>query len=87
MYAALPAGFSADSLAGRILDSKPRAVLTAGFTRRANKAIGLKAIVDEALAKCEAQGHLVRHVLVAGSRDVPEDVPAVSMRVGLPLCS
>ena len=36
------AGFSADSLAGRILDSKPSVVLTASAVKRGAKPINLK---------------------------------------------
>ena len=36
------AGFSAESLAGRILDSKPKVVLTASAVRRGAKHIDLK---------------------------------------------
>ena len=37
------AGFSADSLAGRILDSRPSVVLTASAVKRGAKPINLKA--------------------------------------------
>ncbi|KAK9908384.1 hypothetical protein WJX75_007079 [Coccomyxa subellipsoidea] len=58
------AGFSAESLAGRILDSKPTVVLTASAVKRGAKPINLKAIVDDALKKVETQDHSVKTVLV-----------------------
>jgi hypothetical protein len=39
------AGFSAESLSGRILDSRPRVVLTASAVKRGAKPISLKARV------------------------------------------
>ncbi|GAQ78587.1 AMP-dependent synthetase and ligase family protein [Klebsormidium nitens] len=58
------AGFSADSLAGRMMDSKPRVVLTCSAVRRGNKVIGLKEIVDKAADICSKQGFDVERVLV-----------------------
>ena len=49
------AGFSAESLAGRIVDSEPKAVITCSGVRRAKKVIELKKIVDEALEICDNQ--------------------------------
>ena len=46
------AGFSADSLADRIIDSKARIVFTADEGIRGNKHIPLKITTDEALIKC-----------------------------------
>ena len=46
------AGFSPDSLAGRILDCKSTALITADEGRRAGKTIALKANADKALARC-----------------------------------
>ena len=46
------AGFSPDSLAGRILDCKSTALITADEGMRAGKAIALKANADKALARC-----------------------------------
>ena len=42
MHSVVFAGFSAESLAGRILDSKPNVVLTASAVRRGAKPIDLK---------------------------------------------
>jgi hypothetical protein len=41
------AGFSAESLAGRVVDSEPKVVVTCTGVKRAAKAIELKHIVDE----------------------------------------
>ena len=63
------AGFSADALASRILDSTPAVVVTASAVRRGAKPIGLKSIVDAACAKAAAEGHAVATV---GVLDKPE---------------
>ena len=42
MHSVVFAGFSAESLAGRILDSKPSVVLTASAVKRGAKPIDLK---------------------------------------------
>ncbi|MDO9339233.1 MAG: acetate--CoA ligase [Bacteroidales bacterium] len=46
------AGFSATSLADRIIDAESNVVITSDGGYRGNKSIPLKAIVDEALVKC-----------------------------------
>ena len=53
-------GFSADALAGRILDADARVVITADGGYRRGAAAALKPAVDEALSRCPD----VRHVLV-----------------------
>jgi acetyl-CoA synthetase len=53
-------GFSADALAGRILDADARVVITADGGHRRGSAAALKPAVDEALARCPD----VRNVLV-----------------------
>ncbi len=46
------AGFSATSLADRIIDAESNVIITSDGGYRGNKSIPLKAIVDEALVKC-----------------------------------
>ncbi|KAG9447374.1 hypothetical protein H6P81_013502 [Aristolochia fimbriata] len=50
------AGFSADSLAQRIIDCKPKAVITCNAVRRGPKVINLKDIVDAALIQSSNEG-------------------------------
>ncbi|XP_068647084.1 acetyl-coenzyme A synthetase, chloroplastic/glyoxysomal-like [Aristolochia californica] len=50
------AGFSADSLAQRIMDCKPKAVITCNAVRRGPKVIPLKDIVDAALVQSSKEG-------------------------------
>ena len=45
------AGFSAESLRSRIINSNSKLVITADAFYRKNKLIGLKKIVDEALSQ------------------------------------
>ncbi|KAF7086940.1 hypothetical protein CFC21_090182 [Triticum aestivum] len=53
------AGFSADSLAQRIVDCKPKLVLTCNAVKRGPKPILLKDIVDAALVESEKNGFSV----------------------------
>lgn len=46
------AGFSANALSSRINDSESKLVITSDGSYRGNKKLDLKAIVDEAVAKC-----------------------------------
>ncbi|KMT07822.1 hypothetical protein BVRB_6g146340 [Beta vulgaris subsp. vulgaris] len=50
------AGFSAESLAQRIVDCKPKIVLTCNAVKRGAKVIGLKDIVDAALVESTNNG-------------------------------
>ena len=50
------AGFSADSLAQRIVDCKPKVVITCNSVKRGAKPILLKDIVDAALVESEKNG-------------------------------
>jgi acetyl-CoA synthetase len=50
------AGFSADSLAQRIVDCKPKLVITCNAVKRGAKPILLKDIVDAALVESEKNG-------------------------------
>ncbi|XP_031960159.1 LOW QUALITY PROTEIN: acetyl-coenzyme A synthetase 2-like, mitochondrial [Corvus moneduloides] len=70
------AGFSAESLAGRILDSGCKAVITYNQGVRGGRIIELKTTVDEAVKNCPS----IKHVFVAqrtdnkvqmGDRDIP----------------
>lgn len=63
------AGFSADSLRGRIIDAGAEILITANEALRGNKRVPLKGIVDEAVNGLS----MVRHVLV--SRRTPTVVP------------
>ncbi|KAH3694037.1 hypothetical protein DPMN_081476 [Dreissena polymorpha] len=65
MHSIVFGGFSADSLADRILDAKCAIVITADGVWRGNKLLNLKDIVDSAVKKCHAEGHTVEHVVVA----------------------
>uniref|UniRef100_A0A1D1YZF8 Acetyl-coenzyme A synthetase n=1 Tax=Anthurium amnicola TaxID=1678845 RepID=A0A1D1YZF8_9ARAE len=53
------AGFSAESLAQRIMDCKPKVVMTCNAVRRGPKVIFLKDIVDSALVDCDKNGFTV----------------------------
>ncbi|MFM7468281.1 MAG: acetate--CoA ligase [Vampirovibrionales bacterium] len=58
------AGFSAQSLADRIIDTQASLVVTANVQCRQGKASSLKTIVDEALALAHTQGHDVPRVII-----------------------
>src|SRR5690606_34797202 len=64
IFSVVFAGFSPDSLADRILDGESDFVVTADEGRRGGKRVALKANVDAALRRAEAEGQAVRHVLV-----------------------
>ena len=50
------AGFSAESLAQRIIDCKPKVVITCNAVKRGSKVINLKDIVDAALVESAQSG-------------------------------
>uniref|UniRef100_A0A7N1A8B3 acetate--CoA ligase n=1 Tax=Kalanchoe fedtschenkoi TaxID=63787 RepID=A0A7N1A8B3_KALFE len=50
------AGFSAESIAQRIMDCKPKVVITCNAVKRGPKVIKLKEIVDAALTDCAQNG-------------------------------
>ena len=52
------AGFSAEALRERVLDSSCKAVITADEGRRGQKKIALKALVDEAISSCDCVEHV-----------------------------
>ncbi|MCB9643716.1 MAG: acetate--CoA ligase [Myxococcales bacterium] len=62
-------GFSADSLADRILDATSEVVVTADGCMRGSKPVLLKQTTDEALAICEKKGHKVRLNVVFNRTD------------------
>ena len=74
IFSVVFAGFSPEALAGRIVDAASDFVITADEGRRGGKRVPLKANVDAAVARAEAQGQPVRHVLVV--RNTGADVPA-----------
>ncbi len=51
------AGYSAESLAGRILDCQSEVILSCSGVQRGNKLLPLKKIVDDALQLCIHQGN------------------------------
>ena len=58
------AGFSAESLSGRICDCEAKVVITADAFYRGEKMIELKSITDEALQLCAKNGHKVSKCIV-----------------------
>ncbi|KAK0582208.1 hypothetical protein LWI29_022829 [Acer saccharum] len=50
------AGFSAETLAQRIMDCKPKAVITCNAVKRGPKVLNLKEIVDVGLTECAKNG-------------------------------
>ena len=64
VFSVVFAGFSPDSLSNRILDGESDFVITADTGRRGGRTVALKANVDTAVARAEAEGQAVRHVLV-----------------------
>ena len=50
------AGFSADALAQRIVDCKPKVVITCNAVKRGQKLISLKDIVDTSLVESAKNG-------------------------------
>lgn len=70
------AGFSAEALAGRIVDSRARIVVTVEHVRRAKKVIPLKSIADEAIDIArDRHGHVVETQIVAPATS-PANEPA-----------
>jgi len=53
------AGFSAQSLADRIIDCDAKMVLTSDGNFRGNKTVEVKSVVDEALAKCSTVENVI----------------------------
>ncbi|XP_020854399.1 acetyl-coenzyme A synthetase, cytoplasmic isoform X1 [Phascolarctos cinereus] len=77
------AGFSADSLCERILDSSCSLLITADAFYRGEKLVNLKELVDEALHKCREKGFPVKSCIVVkhlgraelGTGDSPSQSP------------
>lgn len=65
-------GFSAEALAGRIVDSAASVVVVAHSVGRGGKVIELKQISDEAIEIAKAAGHTVKHQVVTGADAHPE---------------
>ena len=70
------AGFSAEALRERVLDSSCKAVITADEGRRGQKKIALKALVDEAISSCDCVEHvfMYRHTNADVDFNGPLDV-------------
>jgi acetyl-CoA synthetase len=65
VHSVIFAGFSADSIRDRVLDSETRMVITAGGGYRRGKMLELKKIVDEGVANCDC----VKDVIVVKRGD------------------
>ena len=63
LFSVVFAGFSPEALAGRITDAGSDFVITADQGRRGGRTVALKANVDAAVQRAEAEGQPVRHVL------------------------
>src|SRR3989338_309552 len=68
-------GFSAESIADRLVDAKSDVILTADSAFRGPKKIPIKQTVDQAIGLCELQKHSIRHCIV-----VERTGDAVSMK-------
>jgi acetyl-CoA synthetase len=70
------AGFSATSLADRVIDAKANVVVTSDGAYRGPKAISVKKIVDEALEKCDSVNKVIvykrtgENITMKSGRDV-----------------
>ena len=64
VFSVVFAGFSPESIAGRLVDAGSDVVVTADQGRRGGRTVALKANVDAAVEKAEARGQTVRTVLV-----------------------
>ena len=71
------AGFSAQSLASRMVDSNSSVIITANGNMRGDKPIPLKGIVDEAIGLCAAEGLKVRAIVY---RNIEKEIPMIEGR-------
>jgi acetyl-CoA synthetase len=77
VHSVIFAGFSADSIRDRVLDSKTRAVITADGGFRRGKVLELKKIVDEGIAGCDCVSEVI---VVKRGGDTSIDCPMVEGR-------
>ena len=70
------AGFSAEALRERVMDSSCKAIITADEGRRGQKKIALKSLVDEAISSCDCIDHvfMYRHTDAEVAFDEPRDI-------------
>ncbi|MEM0963139.1 MAG: acetate--CoA ligase [Bacteroidota bacterium] len=78
VFSVIFAGFSPDSIAGRLVDAESDVIITADEGRRAGRRVPLKANVDAAAERAEVAGQAVRQVLVV--RNTGTEVPMVEGR-------
>ncbi|XP_053593848.1 acetyl-coenzyme A synthetase isoform X2 [Microplitis demolitor] len=64
VHSVIFAGYSSDSLAERVLDSKAKVLLTADGVWRGPKFLNLKSICDQAMAKVKSHEHKVESCIV-----------------------
>ncbi|KAH0534892.1 hypothetical protein KQX54_009817 [Cotesia glomerata] len=64
VHSVIFAGYSSDSLAERVLDSKAKVLLTTDGAWRGSKLLHLKAICDQAMDKVKSHGHNVESCIV-----------------------
>ncbi|KAI6213863.1 Acetyl-coenzyme A synthetase [Aphelenchoides besseyi] len=64
VHAVVFAGFSAESLAQRLIQANARILITADAFPRGPKIVSLKAVADEAVDLCREQHHIVKNVIV-----------------------
>ncbi|KAF7551738.1 hypothetical protein G7Z17_g4794 [Cylindrodendrum hubeiense] len=74
VHSVIFAGFSADSVRDRVFDAKCKVVLTVDESKRGGKTIGIKTVIDKAIAQCPT----VSNVLVF--KRTGAEVPWVSGR-------
>jgi acetyl-CoA synthetase len=77
VHSVIFAGFSADSIRDRVLDSETRAVITADGGFRRGKVLELKKIVDEGIAGCDCVSEVI---VVKRGGDTSIDCPMVEGR-------